>query len=633
MASAQIANYIPNTIPPPPVDFLEAPLASLHDLDESDDDQELLSTVTTEDSRYTLYQEEIGYKTPKDHREMELYMAEILGEREVSNRISYCEPHPRKASSVSFVKGPECYSSMLINYLSLKGSQNEEQQKPREQSNRSSETIEYKFTHRLKKHERVLGIGMEFPEPPSVEPRSPHTSTNPSRSSHTSRGIIASYIPPCSDEDDTPSPPSRKSSLSHMISALSLSKISKMRKKSIPQPITIEHVTYDASRANMRWIANSEDPEAAIQAWVPRVIRKYDAEYAYRQSEMSEAQYSPTKLSPQGSSNYTHAQTTGTSSSSRDAKGPELRIFARQRSAIDIRPPNPPFSRSVLQRHSSDQLQTEFSSRKNSSSSTSHTLQGNRRDDHRFWFRQITEDDITFPTHDGMEVSTNTVFTRPGWFKRGESKGDTYHKTQSVELRRISKLTDWLPSRQQKSSSENGTPRTSSSSDSNIREQRQRGSDARSESRWSAYSEGEPRHSWSLPSLWGSKKRNSFEGGGRKMVATLSQSEALQKPTKPKSTGGVVLKRSRVCKASSETGLPTSRSNTESIPHVGPVTYIEPHPGERIATPPAPRLRRVLKHQYVSKLQEEKKEGKKEGKRREEFKRPTTNYEESCIWI
>lgn len=102
MAPTQISNYVLSTIPRPD-DVPESPLASLHDLDESDDDQELLSTVTTEDSRYTLYQEEIGYKSPRDHRELELYMAEILGEREVSDRASYFTPHPRKASAVSFV--------------------------------------------------------------------------------------------------------------------------------------------------------------------------------------------------------------------------------------------------------------------------------------------------------------------------------------------------------------------------------------------------------------------------------------------------------------------------------------------------------------------------------------------------
>ena len=105
MAPAQISNYCPKTIPPPP-DFPDSPAAPLHDLDESDDDQELLSTVTTEDSRYTLYQEEIGYKSPKDHRELELYMAEILGERDVSDRISYFTPS-RKASAVSFIKNPD----------------------------------------------------------------------------------------------------------------------------------------------------------------------------------------------------------------------------------------------------------------------------------------------------------------------------------------------------------------------------------------------------------------------------------------------------------------------------------------------------------------------------------------------
>ena len=519
---------------------------------------------------------------------------------------------------------------MLINHLLSKGSQNEEQEKSREQSNRSSRSIKQESVRRFKKHERVLGIGMEFPEPPSAGPRSPHTSTGPFRSSHTSRKIIDSYIPPCSDEDDIPLPPSSKSTFSHMISALSLPKIPKMRKKSATRPMTIEHVTYNASRANMRWIANSEDPEAAIQAFLPRVIRKYDAGYAYRQSEMSETQYSSTRGSSQGSSNYTNAQITGTSSSSRDTKGSEVpRNFARQRSAIDIRP-NPPFSRSVLQRHSLDQLQTGYSSRKNSASSTSHTLQGNRRDDHNFWFRQITEDDITFPTHDEMEVSPNTMFTRPGWFKRRGSK-DTYCK-----LRRTSKLTDWLPSRQQKqSSSESGTPRTSSSSDSNSRKQRQRGSDARPESRWSAYSEGGPRHSWGLPFLWGSKKRYSCEGGGRETAATMGKSETPQKPTKLKFMGSAVLKRTRVRKASTETNLPTDRSSTESMPHIDPTTYTEPHPGERIVSPPAPRLRRVLKHKYVSKLREERKERKS----REDFKRqikrmePTTDYEESGIWI
>lgn len=524
---------------------------------------------------------------------------------------------------------------MLIHHLSPKGSQNEEQEKPYEQSKRSSEAKQ-EFVRRLKKHERVLGIGMEFPEPPPAETRSLHTSTNPSRSSHTSRKINDSYIPPCSGEDDLPLPPSSKSSLSHIISALPLPKLPKMRKKSVPRPITIEHVTYNASRANMRWIANSEDPEATIQAYMPRVLRKYDAEYAYRQSEMSETQYSPTQRSSQGSSNYA-AQTTGTSSSSWIAKEP--RNFVRQRSALDIRPPNPSFTKSVLQRHSSDQLQTGFSSRKNSSSSAAYTLQGNRRDDHDFWYRQITEDDITFPIHDEMEVSPYMVFIRPGWFKRRGSKEDTYHKTRNEELHRISKLTDWLPSRQQKTSvSENVSPRTSNSIDNNIRKLRQCESDLRPESRWSAYSEGKPRHSWSLPSLWGSKKRNPSEGSGRKTAATMDQSEVPHKSTKLKLMGSAVLRRTRARKTPSETNLPTDRSSAESMPHIDPVTYIEPHPGERIASPSTPRLRRVLKHEYVGMKLKPREEGK-ERNCREEFKRqskgvePTTNYEESEIWI
>ena len=59
MPSAEISNYIPNSVLPPD-DLPKSLPASEADYQEIDD-------------------QEIGYKTPRDHRAMELYLAEILG--------------------------------------------------------------------------------------------------------------------------------------------------------------------------------------------------------------------------------------------------------------------------------------------------------------------------------------------------------------------------------------------------------------------------------------------------------------------------------------------------------------------------------------------------------------------------
>ena len=69
--------------------------------DDEDEDGFIGSSPRSDDSRYTLYKEPLGYVAPKDHREMEFYIASIHGNREVIARIDHFIGPASKAKVVS----------------------------------------------------------------------------------------------------------------------------------------------------------------------------------------------------------------------------------------------------------------------------------------------------------------------------------------------------------------------------------------------------------------------------------------------------------------------------------------------------------------------------------------------------
>lgn len=69
---------------------------------DDEEEPELLCTVKSDSSRYTLYKEKIGYSDFRTHREMELYLQALHGDREVVARISHFLPPAPKARTVSF---------------------------------------------------------------------------------------------------------------------------------------------------------------------------------------------------------------------------------------------------------------------------------------------------------------------------------------------------------------------------------------------------------------------------------------------------------------------------------------------------------------------------------------------------
>ena len=79
------------------------------DDDYGDDASFVDSYARSDDSRYTLYSEPIGYVAPKSHREMELYIASVHGNREVVARIDHFIGPSSKAKVVSL---PEIESSV-----------------------------------------------------------------------------------------------------------------------------------------------------------------------------------------------------------------------------------------------------------------------------------------------------------------------------------------------------------------------------------------------------------------------------------------------------------------------------------------------------------------------------------------
>ena len=77
----------------------------------------LCSSPRSDDSRYTLYSEQIGYAPPQDHREMELYIAHIHGNRnrEVVARIDHFIGPASKAEVVSLLKIEHLVEAALSN--------------------------------------------------------------------------------------------------------------------------------------------------------------------------------------------------------------------------------------------------------------------------------------------------------------------------------------------------------------------------------------------------------------------------------------------------------------------------------------------------------------------------------------
>jgi len=73
------------------------------------------SSPRPDDSRYTLYREQIGYVAPQSHREMELYIASIHGNREVVARIDHFIGPSSKAKVVSLLEIEHLVEATLSN--------------------------------------------------------------------------------------------------------------------------------------------------------------------------------------------------------------------------------------------------------------------------------------------------------------------------------------------------------------------------------------------------------------------------------------------------------------------------------------------------------------------------------------
>ena len=80
-----------------------------------DEDSLRLFSSNSDDSRYTLYSEPLGYVAPRDHREMELYIASIHGNREVVARIDHFIGPASKAKFVSLLKIDHSAEAALSN--------------------------------------------------------------------------------------------------------------------------------------------------------------------------------------------------------------------------------------------------------------------------------------------------------------------------------------------------------------------------------------------------------------------------------------------------------------------------------------------------------------------------------------
>lgn len=528
-----------------------------------------------------------------------------------------------------------------------------------------------------KKHERVLGIGMEYPDSPAHPYIPPNT-----------REIVASYIASVPiDKDDTPPPVVNKASkgkskaIVNKISSWSLSKIPQKHKKTEQRPMQIEHVTYNASREYIRYIATTEDPEAEIRAYLPPVFKKYDAENSNREREIYEAQYSRLDLSEISSrsshatsSRYvsphaTNSRYVSPSSSSRGSAGSghghQLMSSQEFTSSIgEFIPVDPglPVAKSNLQRPSSDPIQDRVSPqeaqvpRRNTGGSDPQVLVGNPRDDHAIWFKTITEGDISCPTHEEMkEVLKDAVFVRPGWYIRGTQPGpNDYRRARDEEIRQIADSIvddDMSIGGSGIGSAKSGSRKqsTSGSSDQATAKLSTLHSEVRPESRWSAYSdEDQPSHSWRQPLLWGtSKKKGTYPTESRRnSQATDSNPSLLESshstPSKFKLFGTNLLNRSRSRGMTSESNVSlmggAGSSNESIMPLIDLTTYSEPHPGNRVASPPTLIARKVLKDAYMNKSPKAKEE--KTGElRREELKKqirktdPTSVVGESQFWI
>ncbi|KAF8456218.1 hypothetical protein BGX38DRAFT_1139947 [Terfezia claveryi] len=636
------------------------------DEDEEDDEESLKgSSPRSEVSRYTIYKEQIGYVSPRDHREMELHLARVQGGREVVGRTDHFIGPASKAKTGSIVpanrqssqKNPNMDSIAESQHLVYGQSRRNRSNDTVTQGRRDEEPAPASTSPLTRKQQQILGIGVKYPEPPPGIRRSPHTSTEAYQASPVS---TASYISGVSSGYGAPSVSTARSKTPSTLT-IKQPEPPKDKKSNFkfpsfskePKPVKqkprlggrlIEHVTHNVMKELNNYIAVSSDKQAVHEEHMPRIMRRYGAEIAIQRSE--EYLASRSGSASNSSSNRSSESATRTPHPLRAAQ-----------SSYSIGGPNPPFAKGIMHRHSADTLHTPSSKatsraqppKRNTSTVASQVLSENPDNDNRFWFNTITENDISFPTHRAMrEVlpNSNAAFIRPGWLaaERTQPGPDEYIRAQDLEIHQI---TEGIP---EGSLSINRAPRKKSSnisqthrnSDTSNGMQSVRTSDPRSESRWSAYSDEEPQksgHSWRQPLSWGTTRKKGLyhtyesRGSNEAMVSNTTSPEVPSTTTasKFKLFGSNFSKKASKSKvgssnyvsASSDLSARTGQvSSTESIlGRIDPETYEDPHPGSLVMFGPSPlEAAKVLQDPYVS-TNPAKKEGGEYQRRLEELER------------
>ncbi|KAF8469521.1 hypothetical protein BDZ91DRAFT_781589 [Kalaharituber pfeilii] len=537
--------------------------------------EDLPSQVTTEDSRYTLYQEEIGYKAPKSHRELELYLAELSRDNEALTEEANLSNFNHTRVSIITAQ-EEC--------------------------------------GRPRKYERILGMGVDYPHSPVISYGQRESTQSPSPATNTNKVK------------------ERIGSISGIMSALSLPKLSRKNLfRSEPPTLSIVHTSYIASQEKLRLALNSQDPNAALEAWTPPVFRKYDAQAKVNVSGLLVGAEKNASQSTLGSKStqrpippfhdpfitqpYTSSLSHTTCESSEvPRKYSGTSEFSQSTAEFFAIPPLAPFARQTIERRQSDPIYTMSATMSSTMSSSRpgpfdrhsnlstteipYALVGNPKADHDYWYRQITEDDITFPRHTEVEDRDEPIFIRPGWFDGGLTQEELFRRNRDEEILRLSRLAP-----------DESLPRkTSASSDTMIGRKVESPREPRPESRWSAYSDKQPNHSWRQPFLWGTKKKGSFDSHRSKessiKTPKLAPSNKI-KEAKFKIISSEFFRKAIPRRLSSESAISprqsarNSSSNESVIPYIDPVAYAEPHPGDRISiSRSGHRPTRFLKNAY-----------------------------------
>ena len=431
-------------------------------------------------------------------------------------------------------------------------------------------------SRRLNKYEKVLGMGMEYPEFVQI-----------ARNQCTSMGTPLVEL-------DSKFEKGKSKSLSNIMTSLTLPKLPKMGrpKKELP-PLSIIHISHLASQERLRRALASSNQEAAIEAWTPGVFRRYDMHamaWAETTKPLTSAQASqialslrkPSNESLPGPSSLRSGQLSTQSGSSSQCNEmytvTGTQSFTRSVTSFFSTSTNPPGQNQVYGHASSEPARSVSSFsvsyiRRHNSGPLPYSLAGNPQDDHDYWFGQITENDISFPRHTELEDinndGTTAIFIRPGWLEVGMSQEDLYRKSRDEEILRISEYAVYEPANRRRWDS-----RTKSKQGAAICPE-----EVRPQSRWSDDSDSPPGNSWQL--LWGARKKRSFESNS----ANAGRKHPFAQNNKEKKftlVAGDLFRRAKSRKKSAESG--ESRNSNESmIPHIDPLTYHEPHPGNLVS--------------------------------------------------